>query len=288
MNASISIDIGGSTTKAVGFTQSGDLLGTLQIRAGDPRTSAFGALGRFMHEHSLSPADLTDITLTGLGSSFFSGDLLGIPTFRALELDAIGQGGLRLAGLKEALVVSMGTGTAFVRAGESGCVHLGGSGIGGGTLSGLASRFLHQTEIPALAEMAGRGDRAMADLRISDLLDAEIPALNSELTAANFGKIKSNASDEDMAAALFNMIYENIGVMAVFALAGDAVRDVVLTGSLACLSPARTTFDVFNRMQDIFHVNFIIPPHAAFATAVGAWSATDRKHPTKQNHTHGL
>lgn len=91
-----------------------------------------------------------------------------------------------------------------------------------------------------------------------------------------------------MAAALFNMIYENIGVMAVFALAGDAVRDVVLTGSLACLSPARTTFDVFNRMQDIFHVNFIIPPHAAFATAVGAWSATDRKHPTKQNHTHGL
>ncbi len=182
----------------------------------------------------------------------------------------------------------MGTGTAFVRAGERGCVHLGGSGIGGGTLSGLASRFLHQTEIPALAEMAGRGDRAMADLRISDLLDAEIPALNSELTAANFGKIKSNASDEDMAAALFNMIYENIGVMAVFALAGDAVRDVVLTGSLACLSPARTTFDVFNRMQDIFHVNFIIPPHAAFATAVGAWSATDRKHPTKQNHTHGL
>ncbi len=278
MNASISIDIGGSTTKAAGFTEAGDLFGTLQIRAGDPRTSAFGALGRFMHEHRLSPADLSHITLTGLGSSFFTEDLLGIPTFHAPELDAIGLGGLRLAGLREALVVSMGTGAAFVRAGQSGCTHLGGSGIGGGTLCGLASRFLHETDILALEEMAGRGDRAMADLRIGDLLDVEIPALHPELTAANFGKIKSSATDEDVAAALFNLIYENIGVMAVFALAGDTVRDVVLTGSLACLAPARTTFDVFNRMNDIFHVNFIIPPHAAFATAVGAWSAGNREH----------
>jgi len=277
MKVSIGIDIGGSTTKAAGFTEAGELFGTLQVRADDPRTSTYGVLGRFLKEHQLALCDVADITLTGLGSTFFHEDIYGIPTFHALELEAIGQGGLRLSGLTEALVVSMGTGTAFVRAAKDGCRHLGGSGIGGGTLSGLASRFLHETDIFALAEMAGRGSRAMADLRIGDLLDEEIPALNSDLTAANFGKIKSGATDNDMAAALFNMIYENIGVMASFALNGDTIRDVVLTGSLACLAPAAETFDVFNRMQDLFHVHFIIPPHTAFATAVGALCAEKRR-----------
>ena len=73
-----------------------------------------------------------------------------------------------------------------------------------------------------------------------------------------------------MAAALFNMIYETVGVMAAFALKDDTTRDVVLTGSLACLPPAKVTFDVFRRMEDVFGVNFIIPPNAAFATAIGS------------------
>ncbi|MCI7263980.1 MAG: pantothenate kinase, partial [Clostridiaceae bacterium] len=128
----------------------------------------------------------------------------------------------------------------------------------------------HQGNIYTLSDMAMNGNRAMADLRIGDLVNEDVPTLNSDLTASNFGKIKSGATDDDMAAALFNMIYENIGVMAVLALRGDTTRDVVLTGSLACLPPAEVTFSVFNRMKDVFGVNFILPPHAAFATAIGS------------------
>lgn len=271
MKVSIGIDIGSSTTKAAGLNEADELIGTLQVSADDPRTCTYGILGRFLQQHSLSISDITEISLTGLGSTFFREDIYGIPTRHRDELTSIGQGGLYLSSLSEALVVSMGTGTAFIRASKKdGIHHLGGSGVGGGTLTGLASHFLHQNNIFTLSRMAMEGNRAMADLRIADLIEEKVPTLNSDLTASNFGKIKSGATDQDMAAALFNMIYENVGVMAGFALQGDTTRDVVLTGSLACLPPAEVTFSVFNRLKDVFRMNFILPPHAAFATAIGS------------------
>lgn len=118
--------------------------------------------------------------------------------------------------------------------------------------------------------MALRGNKAMADLRIADVQEEDVPGLAADLTAANFGRIKSGASDADLAAALFNMIYENVGVMASLALSQDTTRNVVLTGSLASLAPAAKTFDIFNQMHDVFGIDYIIPPHPSFATAVGA------------------
>ena len=130
MKATIGIDIGGSTTKIAGFTEEKKLLGTLQVKASDQITSLYGALGRFLREHGLSLADISKIVLTGVGASFIEEDIYAIPTVKAVELDAIARGGLALAGLDEALVVSIGTGTAFVRADKNSIRHIGGSGVG--------------------------------------------------------------------------------------------------------------------------------------------------------------
>ena len=46
MNLSLGIDIGSSSTKAAALDEHGALLGTLQVHADDPRTSAYGVLGR--------------------------------------------------------------------------------------------------------------------------------------------------------------------------------------------------------------------------------------------------
>ena len=270
MNLSLGIDIGSSSTKAAALDEHGTLLGTLHVHADDPRTSAYGVLGRFLDQQGAS-FDVEKIVLTGLGSTYFHENIFGIPTIHALELDAIGRGGLYLSGLDEALVVSLGTGSAFIRASKTnGFRHLGGSGVGGGTLVGMAERFLGVTDIFSLSEMALRGNKAMADLRIADVQEEDVPGLAADLTAANFGRIKSGASDADLAAALFNMIYENVGVMASLALSQDTTRNVVLTGSLASLAPAAKTFDIFNQMHDVFGIDYIIPPHPSFATAVGA------------------
>ena len=131
----LGIDIGSSSTKAAALDEHGTLLGTLQVHADDPRTSAYGVLGRFLDQQGASFDDVEKIVLTGLGSTYFHENIFGIPTIHALELDAIGHGGLYLSGLDEALVVSLGTGSAFIRASRTnGFRHLGGSGVGGGAV----------------------------------------------------------------------------------------------------------------------------------------------------------
>ena len=107
MKLSLGIDIGSSSTKAAALDEHGALLGTLQVHADDPRTSAYGVLGRFLDQQGASFDDVEKIVLTGLGSTYFHENIFGIPTIHALELDAIGRGGLYLSGLDEALVVSL-------------------------------------------------------------------------------------------------------------------------------------------------------------------------------------
>ena len=70
MNLSLGIDIGSSSTKAAALDEHGALLGTLQVHADDPRTSAYGVLGRFLDQQGASFDDVEKIVLTGLGSTW--------------------------------------------------------------------------------------------------------------------------------------------------------------------------------------------------------------------------
>ena len=141
MGIVIGIDVGGSTTKIAGFRSRKEIISTMQVKATDPMTSVYGALGRFINVNGLQLGDVERIMLTGVGASVFSTDLYNIPTQKVDEFRAIGLGGLELSGKPEALVVSMGTGTAYVRASKDHIEHIGGSGVGGGTLVGLCSRL---------------------------------------------------------------------------------------------------------------------------------------------------
>lgn len=267
MKVIIGIDIGGSTTKIVGFSPDGRLCGKLKVQASDQTTCMYGALGHFLNAENLRLEDISKIILTGVGASFITEDIYGIPTFKAAEFEAIGRGGLKLAGLKSALVVSMGTGTAFIRAEDGKAEHLGGSGVGGGTLVGLATLLLQERDISLVSKMAKGGDAGNLDLLIRDIFCGSVSSLPPELTAANFGSIKSGASDSDTAAALFNLVFQTIGMLSVFACRGTSNKDIVLVGSLAGLPQAA---EIFSLMSRLYEVNFILPKDAVFATAIGA------------------
>lgn len=267
MNVLIGIDIGGSTTKIVGFTADQKLIGTLKVNASDQLACMYGALGSFLHNSHLTLHDVSKIVLTGVGASFISSDLYGIPTCKAPEFEAIGRGGLRLAKVKQALIVSMGTGTAFVRASAERIEHAGGSGVGGGTLCGLASMLLNERDVAAVSKLAETGDAGGLDLLIRDIFCGDVPSLPLDLTASNFGRLKSGASEPDIAAALFNLVFQTVGMLAVFACQNSPVKDIVLVGSLAELPQAK---QIFGLMSRLYGVNFIIPPEAVFATAIGA------------------
>ena len=102
MSIIVGLDVGGSTTKVVGM-DGNQIIGHEIVKADDPVTSAFGALGKFMDSYRLQISDIEKLKITGVGASFPTGDLLGIPTVRIQEFFATGQGGLFLSGLDRAL-----------------------------------------------------------------------------------------------------------------------------------------------------------------------------------------
>jgi type II pantothenate kinase len=267
MGVVLGIDIGGSTTKIAGFQESGQHIGTLRVEASDRLTSLYGAIGNFLSTRSISLNDVSCFVITGVGAALVKGDIYGIHTERIDEFVAIGKGGLALSGKEEALVVSLGTGTAFVRAGKLGCVHIGGSGVGGGTLAGLSFHLFHENDHDAMAQLAEKGRLDKVDLMISDICTNDVGMLPSHITASNFGKISSGTEKSDIAFGLVNMVFQTVGMLSVFALRNDTVKDVILTGSLANMSLAPKVMSVVEEISD---VKFFIPQNATFATAIGA------------------
>ncbi len=271
MSVVIGIDIGGSTTKIVGFRKEGKektLLSPFLVSAADPITSMYGAFGKFLSENGLSLAEIERVMMTGVGASFREKAIYDLKTEGVQEFRGTGLGGLYLSGLSRAIVVSMGTGTALVYAEEGKEMeYLGGTGVGGGTLVGLAKRLL-QIETPEHLDLLAKdGDLSRVDLRIADFArTAPLETMSKDLTAANFGKVSDMATKEDLALGLFNMVYETIGMMAIFAARGRGIRDVVLTGNLAV---TRYASILFPRLSELFGVNFIIPEGAQFATVIG-------------------
>ena len=267
MSVVIGIDVGGSTTKIVGYTAGGKLISRLQVEAADPLTSAYGALGKFINENKLSLNQVCQIILTGVGAALFKKNIYGIATKQVDEFQAIGLGGLALSKKEEGLIISMGTGTAFVRAGKEGITHIGGSGVGGGTVLGLCGKLCGASSFSTVAEMAEKGVLKKVDLNIEDISTGVIKTLPPDTTASNFGKMQDSASGEDFALGILNMTFQTIGMMAVFACRNDRIKDVIVTGTLAQVPFAKKVFQSLYKMHNI---RFIIPQYAIYATATGA------------------
>ena len=276
MGIIIGIDVGGSTTKIVGFDRAGNMISPLTVKANDPVASSYGAFGKFTSENGIEIKDIEKISMTGVGSSFQEGTLFGIPTERISEFEAIGLGGLYLSGLSEAIIVSMGTGTAIVHAKKNGVIeYMGGTGVGGGTLVGLSKKLLGLSHVDHIVELAKEGDVAKVDLRISDISKDDILPLSSNLTAANFGKVSEVATKEDIALGLFNLVFESIGMLAIFAARARGIKNIVLTGNLAEVPQAEMTFGVLNQM---FGMNFILPENKGYSTVIGTALSQFRDH----------
>ncbi len=275
--AVLGIDVGGSATKIVGFRKKNgkqELIAPQFVQANDPLTSIYGAFGKFTMENGLSLGDIDRVMMTGVGSTFAEKPLYeGLDCRVVPEFESVGRGGLYLSGQREAIVVSMGTGTALIYAkkGEADDIkieYLGGTGVGGGTLLGLSRLMLGVDTVEHIEQLANEGDLANIDLRVGDMSRKKLhPDMNLELTASNFGKLSDLANKNDVALGITNMVGETIGMMAVFAARNYGLDRVVLTGNLTTLAPIRRVFEVLERT---FHIRFIIPENAQYGTVIGA------------------
>ena len=262
----IGIDIGGTTTDIVGLSKS-EIINPTTVKADDAVASAAGALGKFVDNNDLDLKDIEFIAATGVGASRIRESLLGIDIQKVDEFDAIGTAGAYLTGLREAMVISMGTGTAIVHVSDQMISHWGGSGVGGGTMVGLANQLLGVNTIKTLMDKASKGRLKMIDLTVGDIAGGALDNLPESATASNFGKISDEATDGDIAIAIINLVGQTIAIMGISAARAESIENIVLTGKLSILPLVKQVMDA---VSGLYSMDFLVPDYAEFATAIGA------------------
>jgi len=275
MKTVIGIDVGGSTTKIVGFKYNNGkrtLISPQYVRATDQITSIYGAFGKFTLENQLKLEDINKVMITGAGASYISSPIYSLDCVPVPEFDCIGLGGLYVSGLDEAIIASMGTGTALIYAkrDKDGIItkYLGGTGVGGGTLIGLSRKMLGVDTIEHIEQLCEGGNLDNIDLRIKDIsTNRTYKGVDEELTASNFGKLSDIANNHDIALGIANMVSETIAMLSIFAARNFGLKNIILTGNLTAIKPIREAFD---GLQKNFDVNFIIPDNAQFGTVIGS------------------
>ena len=262
----IGLDVGGSITKIIGF-RAGKLLEETRVQANDPVASAYGALGKFLTLNDLQLDQVDSIHATGVGASYLDGRLLECKTVIVPEFEAVGIGGLYTASVDRAIVVSMGTGTSLIYAHDRQIRHIIGSGVGGGTLLGLAQVMLNVRDFKNIEEMASLGRLEEVDLSIGDISRDEIPGLSSSTTASNFGKVGDHVTPSDLALGIVNLVFQSVGTSAVLAARLEKVDKIVMTGNLMRVDKGR---EVLQGFSQLYKIDIIVPERDEYATAIGA------------------
>lgn len=266
MGIVMGIDVGGSTTKIVGIEDK-QIKNPMFVKAADPVTSLFGAFGKYLYDNDISLSNVEKVILTGVGSAYIDQPLYGLPTARTDEFLANGLGARYMSGLQKLIVVSMGTGTSLVKVENDAVAHIGGLGVGGGTILGLSKLLLNTQDFHQIVGLAETGSLEHIDLQIKDITRYPLSGLPLDATASIFGKTEDNVSPEDIALGIVHMVLQTIGQCAIFASLNSDIKDFVLIGNLSRLPQCET---IFPRLEEMCNVRFRIPPHAEYRTAIGA------------------
>ena len=268
MSIIIGIDAGISSTKIIGIENGERIMAPMTVKSSDASSAIYGALGKYLNDNDTTLESVDQVMLTGIGAKDLKLPMLGRPTAKVDEFIANGMGARFDSGLDHMIVVSMGTGTSLVRVDGDEIRHIGGIGMGGGSLQGLARLLLGTSNVKEISNMADKGNPAHVNLLIEDICKDELGNLTGDATASLFAKVLQRTPDDnDIAAGLIHMVLETIGSAAVLSQLNGGFRDFVLVGGLTELSLCR---EVFPLMEKLYSVHFHIPKYAPYCTALGA------------------
>ncbi len=214
-----------------------------------------------------------DIAITGAGAKKEAGEIGNRKIIFIDEISAIGIGGSKLAGLSRCVVASIGTGTAIVKVDGRKCEHVGGTGVGGGTIVGLGKRLLGVGDAEKLARLASKGKLEKINITVGDVYGKGVGIVPPDATAANFAKLKG-ASKPDLALGILDLVGETAGVLACFAAREAKVQDIVFVGAVPTLEGMPW---VLKRTAEMFGFRAVILEEARFSTAFGAAVCAERR-----------
>ena len=265
----IGIDLGSSGTKAIALEKS-QILSLEKINKGDVPNSAQNALKAVLQAAGKGVGDVKGVAVSGVGARVVGDTLLGLPITRVDEIRAIGIGGLELSGKRKALIVSMGNGTAIVVASGKGrrINHIGGTGVGGGTIEGLSRRMFGVDDFERIEEMAERGCRYNVNQTVVEVAGGPVGIVPGDATTSNFKKLNSQTSADDVALAIFDLVAEVVGMVTVMAArAYHLEEDTIFVGKVI---QNRKIAERIQAVANIFNMKFGIPKNGDYCTAIGA------------------
>ncbi|MBL0940436.1 MAG: Fumble domain-containing protein [Gemmatimonadaceae bacterium] len=264
--AHAAIDFGASNTDIVLRNADGVHHWTIPTE-GQPDESR---VRRALAAGDLTVRDVQWLAVTGGNRSALAATIDERRVHQVAEVEAIGRGGLALAGLDAAVVTSAGSGTAVVAATTTGARHVTGTGVGGGTLVGLSRLLLGTVDPQEIDTLARAGKDTTLNLTIGEILGQAIGSLPPDTTAVNFGRVARHsvdASRADTAAALVNMVGQVIAIVAINAARAQQLEHAVIVGHLTDLPSVRHTFEV---VAQFYGAAIRIPERGGQATALGA------------------
>lgn len=201
-----------------------------------------------------------------------------LPLVKINEVQAIGAGGLQLANLDQALVVSAGSGTAMIAARGANAAHVTGSAVGGGTLQGLGQLLLGTADALEIDRLAMQGNANTTDLTLIEAVGERVGSLPLDANAVNFGRLARediHLDPPDLAAGLVRLVAQVIAVIAINAANAAQLNAIVFTGHLVDLPSVRK---VLHEVAGYYgeDARFVIPSQPGAGTAIGALLTMER------------
>ncbi len=265
----LGIDMGGSSVKLIAADKDMNIAARAQYPSDESLETLTATAEKMLSEAGISAEDIVCAAAAGVGVSVLDSEFMGAPVRIFSEFESFGRGGQYLSGCDRILVVSMGTGTAFVRADGTCYTHLGGSGVGGGALNGLSALLTGASGIAEIRRLISSGNTSEVDLTVGDICKGQCGSLSADVTAANFGKKKMSQDKADITAGLANMIFQTAGIMAGLACKGTDLEKAVFVGSMTEIPEGR---EILRAVGVLHNMEFKVPDNGAgvYAGAMGA------------------
>lgn len=137
--------------------------------------------------------------------------------------------------IEQSIITNIGTGTSIHYMDGNQHMRVGGTGIGGGTLIGLATIMTGISDFDEIKSHASLGQRGAIDLLVKDIYQGMDTPLDGNLTASNFGKVgiteQANFAQSDILATTQGLVGEVITTLSIQLAEQHNAEHIVYIGS---------------------------------------------------------
>lgn len=174
--------------------------------------------------------------------------------------------------IHKSIITNVGTGTSIHYMEGDKQVRVGGTGIGGGTLTGLSTLITGLSDFNEITTIAKTGNRDCIDLFVKDIFEGMEPPIEGHLTASNFGKVnilnKETYPIPDLLATIQALVGEVITTLSIQYADEKNSETIIYIGSTLTnnehLKEVIANYTILKKHKPIFLKN------CGFAGAIGA------------------